>query len=77
MLTVKLTESSVSSSVTVSCPSGFSARVYFTDGVARVENVPLESCTALFRGGAPAKHVGVSGGLTVTCAPSGGLANCS
>ena len=75
-LTVKLTDPSVSQWIYVTCPSGFSGRGSFSGGTARVSGVPPESCTISFKGGSPAKHVGVSGGQTVTCSPQGNIGNC-
>ena len=75
-LTVKLTDPSVSQWVYVTCPSGFSGRGSFAGGTAKVAGVPPESCTVNFKGGSPAKHVGVSGGQTVTCSPQGNIGNC-
>ena len=75
-LTVNLTDPTVSSSIAVTCPSGFARRVGFSGGVAEVPDVPFEMCKVSFKGGAPAVHSGVRGGQTITCSPSGGLSNC-
>jgi len=75
-LTVKLTDPSVSQWIYVTCPSGFSGRGSFSGGTAKVAGVPPEGCTISFKGGSPAKHVGVLGGQTVTCSPQGNIGNC-
>ena len=75
-LTVRLTDPSVSTSIIVTCPSGFSRKVSFSGGVASVPKVPNEPCKISFKGGSPAVHSGVRGGSTVTCSPSSGIGNC-
>jgi hypothetical protein len=75
-LTVKLSDPSVSQWVYITCPGGFAGRGSFSGGTAKVVGVPPESCTVNFKGGSPAKHVGVSGGQTVTCSPQGNIGNC-
>lgn len=75
-LTVKLTDPSVSSSIIVTCPSGFSRKVAFSGGVASVPGVPPEGCKVSFKGGSPAVYSGARGGQTLTCSPAGSLPNC-
>ena|GEM_PF-1112585 len=75
-LTVTLTDPSVSTSIIVTCPSGFSRKVSFSGGTARVPAVPNESCKISFKGGSPAVHSGVRGGQSVRCSPSGGIGHC-
>ena len=75
-LTVKLTDPSVSLSIIVTCPSGFTRKVSFKAGVASVPSVPAESCKVSFKGGSPAVYSGARGGQTLTCSPTGTLPNC-
>jgi len=75
-VTVRLTDTTLATAIEVVCPSGFRNRAALSGGVGTVQNVPQESCTLLFKGGAPLKYDGVRGGQTLTCTAVGSTASC-
>ncbi|MCB9760090.1 MAG: protein kinase [Alphaproteobacteria bacterium] len=63
-------------SVEVTCPSGFRQRGRVSGGSASVTGVPSENCTLHFKGGAPAKFAPVRGGQSLNCSIIGTTAQC-
>lgn len=75
-LTVKLADPTQATSIEVTCNSGLRTRAGFSGGSATVQNVPNDSCTIHFKGGAPAKFSPVHGNMSVTCTISQSTAVC-
>lgn len=75
-LQVQLSDVSAATWGMLSCPGGASSRARFERGLAVFEGVPDEPCTLWFKGGAPAKFVGLTSGQAVTCSVTGLQASC-
>ena len=75
-VTVKLNDPSAASAIEITCPGGFRKRASLGGGVGSISDVPQENCSLYFKGGAPAKFAGVSGGRTLNCAIVGTTATC-
>ena len=67
-LRVTMADANQATSVEVTCSSsGFRQRAAISGNTATVSNVPQESCTLHFKGGAPAKYSPVRGGQSLSC----------
>jgi hypothetical protein len=73
---ITIQDPSIGHSAQLSCPSGWRERKAFAGGVARWANVPGESCTLQFMGGAPARSHGIRPGRRYTCSVVGTQAVC-
>jgi hypothetical protein len=77
-VTIMVPEGQRFTGVEIKCDgSGFRNRGAFSGQSARVQDVPNESCTLYFKGGAPAQFRPVSGGRSYSCEfPAPGTATC-
>ena len=76
-LIVRIADPSVSTAIEVNCPSGHRARALFSEGVARLNDVPSEHCVVSFKGGSPARFDGVTSGESLNCTLIGVRADCT
>ena len=74
---VKLDDSSQARGVELICGGGsYRLRQSFAGGVAKFSGVPAGQCTLYFKGGIPAKFIGVQRGRSYNCSILGPTAMC-
>ena len=75
-LLITMTDTSPTTGVEVSCPSGFRLRVPFEGRLATVPGVPAELCSVHFKGAVNARFQPVKGGQSLLCYIQGSTAVC-